>query len=214
MWPTTSSWSKSMHFSQTLNEKCVKASNQNSRWCLSGVSEECDLPAHVQRVQNRVLWYGSSTTRAVLGWCTGEKSRTFAPGIARLFFRVREISILPPRFPTCTGSNGAAEYTGSVNWGWGSHIILGFQLGDSFGSVSCKTRRRLVFCMWFIHWIIRKRDFVCPTIGVGEDLQPARDNSENSSQNTVMPSSCRFLWANVVGWCTLTSELSSSVSSQ
>lgn len=67
---------------------------------------------------------------------------TFAPGIARLFFRVRDNSILPPRLPTCTGSNGIEEYIGSVNWGWGSHIILGFQLGESFGSVCCKKKRR------------------------------------------------------------------------
>lgn len=66
---------------------------------------------------------------------------TFAPGIARLFFRVRDNSILPPRLPTCTGSNGIEEYIGSVNWGWGSHIILGFQLGESFGSVCCKKKK-------------------------------------------------------------------------
>ena len=57
-----------------------------------------------------------------------------------LFFRVRDNSILPSRLPTCTGSNGFEEDTGSVNWGWGSHIILGFQLGESFGSVSYKIK--------------------------------------------------------------------------
>lgn len=139
---------------------------------------------------------------------------TFAPGIAKLFFSVSDSSILPVRLPTCTGSKGAVEDTGSVNWGWGSHIILGFQLGDSFGSVSWKKWRQ----------IIKRKPYTChsliqqlatPTVGVGDDLKPARDDaSENSSQNTVMPSICKFLCANVVGWCTLTLELSSSVSSQ
>lgn len=31
---------------------------------------------------------------------------------------------------------------GSVNWGCGSQIIFGFQLGESFGSVSWKARGR------------------------------------------------------------------------
>lgn len=53
-----------------------------------------------------------------------------------------------------------------------------------------------------------------PTVGGGDDLQAACDTSENSTQNKVMPSIFRFLCAKVVGWCTLTSEFSSSVSSQ
>lgn len=140
---------------------------------------------------------------------------TFAPGIAKLFFRVRDNSILPPRLPTCTGSKGVVEDTGSVNWGWGSHIILGFQLGDSFGSVSCKIRDKYIFKS-YTHtqpFYATFHRLCAPTVGVGEDLQPARVTSENSSQNTVMPSICKFLCANVVGWCTLTFELSSPVSS-
>lgn len=142
---------------------------------------------------------------------------TFAPGIAKLFFRVRDNSILPPRLPTCTGSKGVVEDTGSVNWGWGSHIILGFQLGDSFGSVSCKIRDKYIYFLNSYTYNPFMPHFTrlhAPTVGVGEDLQPARVTSENSSQNTVMPSICRFLCANVVGWCTLTFELSSPVSSQ
>lgn len=61
---------------------------------------------------------------------------TFAPGVVMLFFRVRDNSILPPRLPICVGSDGVEEEMGSVNCGCGSQIIFGFQLGESFGSVS------------------------------------------------------------------------------
>lgn len=140
---------------------------------------------------------------------------TFAPGVAGLFFRVRDNSILPPRLPICVGSDGVEEEMGSVNWGCGSQIIFGFQLGESFGSVSWKARGR--------YFLSTPRAQLChgqshrlttPTVGGGEDLQAACDTSENSTQNTLMPSIFRFLWANVVGWCTLTFEFSSSVSSQ
>lgn len=59
-----------------------------------------------------------------------------------LFFRVRDNSILPPRLPICVGSDGVEEEMGSVNCGCGSQIIFGFQLGESFGSVSWKARGR------------------------------------------------------------------------
>lgn len=59
-----------------------------------------------------------------------------------LFFRVRDNSILPPRLPICVGSDGVEKEMGSVNCGCGSQIIFGFQLGESFGSVSWKARGR------------------------------------------------------------------------
>lgn len=59
-----------------------------------------------------------------------------------LFFRVRDNSILPPRLPICVGSDGVEEEMGSVNCGCGSQIIFGFQLGESFGSLSWKARGR------------------------------------------------------------------------
>lgn len=94
---------------------------------------------------------------------------TFAPGRERLFFRLRDNSILPPRLPTCTGSKGVEEYMGSVNWGWGSHIILGFQLGESFGSVSCKTRYSIKHWIYFyniythMHYISLQISKTCQT---------------------------------------------------
>lgn len=64
--------------------------------------------------------------------------QTLAPGMASFCFRTRDSSSLPLRQPTCTGSKGVLAHTGSVNCGWGSQIIFGFQLGDNLGSVSCK----------------------------------------------------------------------------
>lgn len=80
-WPTTSSCNINAHFNQMLWDKCGKTENDPSE-------EE--------------KWKASCSSSC-------SEAPTFAPGMVRLFFRVSEISILPPRLPTCMGSNGAAE---------------------------------------------------------------------------------------------------------
>lgn len=117
-----------------------------------------------------------------------------------LFFRAKDNSILPPRLPICVGSDGVEEAMGSVNCGCGSQIIFGFQLGESFGSVSWKARGRcLVSALACTTLSLQSYRLLRPTVGGGDDLQAACDTSENSTQNKVMPSIFRFLCAKVVG---------------